>query len=98
MRRFLTPPPGSPRALVFDTPTPEAGQGSAGRYFSPGSVGHLGFTGTSFWLDLELGQMVILLTNRVHLGRDNLEGIRVFRPRFHEAASKALGFNRALSD
>ena len=98
VRRFLTPGPGSPRALGFDTPTPGAGQGSAGRYFSPGSVGHLGFTGTSFWLDLELGQMVILLTNRVHLGRENLEGIRAFRPRFHEAASKALGFNRALSD
>lgn len=93
VRRFLTPPPGSPRALGFDTPTPEAGQGSAGRYFSPGSVGHLGFTGTSFWLDLELGQMVILLTNRVHLGRDRLAGIRAFRPRFHEAASRALGFS-----
>jgi CubicO group peptidase (beta-lactamase class C family) len=96
VRRFLTPPPGSPRALGFDTPTPEAGQSSAGRYFSPESVGHLGFTGTSFWLDLELGQMVVLLTNRVHLGRDNLDGIKAFRPRFHEAASEALGFTKAF--
>jgi len=93
VRRFLTPPPGSPRALGFDTPSLEAGQGSAGRYFSPRSVGHLGFTGTSFWLDLELGQMVILLTNRVHLGRDNKTKIQAFRPRFHEAASKVLGFS-----
>ena len=37
--------------------------------------------------------MVILLTNRVHLGRDRLAGIRAFRPRFHEAASRALGFS-----
>jgi CubicO group peptidase (beta-lactamase class C family) len=96
VRSFLTPPPGSPRALGFDTPTPEAGQGSTGRYFSPGSVGHLGFTGTSFWLDLAFGQMVILLTNRVHLGRDRLAGIRAFRPRFHEAASRALGFNKTF--
>jgi CubicO group peptidase (beta-lactamase class C family) len=94
VRRFLTPPPGSPRALGFDTPSLQAEQGSAGRYFSPESVGHLGFTGTSFWLDLELGQMVILLTNRVHLGRDNLDGIKAFRPRFHEAASAILGFTR----
>ncbi len=96
MRRFLTPPAGSPRALGFDAPGPEAAQCAAGRYFSPVSVGHLGFTGTSFWLDLELGQMVVLLTNRVHLGRDDLAKIRAFRPRFHEAASRALGFTEAF--
>jgi CubicO group peptidase (beta-lactamase class C family) len=56
------------------------------------SVGHTGFTGTSFWIDLELGQMVVLLTNRVNLGR-NHDSIRAFRPRFHEAASRALGLD-----
>jgi len=96
LRRFLTPPPGSPRALGFDTPSPQAEQGSAGRYFSPESVGHLGFTGTSFWLDLKLGQMVVLVTNRVHLGRDDKAGIAAFRPRFHQAASKVLGFTKAF--
>ena len=96
VRRFLTPPPGSPRALGFDTPSPQAEQGSAGRYFSPESVGHLGFTGTSFWLDLAFGQMVVLLTNRVHLGRDDKAGIAAFRPRFHQAASKVLGFTKAF--
>jgi CubicO group peptidase (beta-lactamase class C family) len=94
VRRFLTVPPGGTRALGFDTPAPEAGQCSCGRYFSPASVGHLGFTGTSFWLDLELGQMVVLLTNRVHLGREDLTKIRAFRPRFHEAASRPLGFEK----
>jgi CubicO group peptidase (beta-lactamase class C family) len=96
VRRFLTPPPGAERALGFDTPAPEGAPCSCGRYFSPQSVGHLGFTGTSFWLDLALGQMVVLLTNRVHLGRDDLTKIRAFRPRFHEAASRALGFTESF--
>jgi CubicO group peptidase (beta-lactamase class C family) len=88
VRQFLTPVAPGARTPGFDVPTP--GQSSAGRYFSPRSVGHTGFTGTSFWLDLEQGQMVVLLTNRVHLDRDNAH-IKAFRPRFHEAASRALG-------
>ena len=88
VRRFLTPVAPGARTPGFDVPTP--GQSSAGRYFSPRSVGHTGFTGTSFWLDLDSGQMVVLLTNRVHLNREN-DHIKAFRPRFHEAASRALG-------
>ena len=91
---FLTVPPGADRACGFDTPGPDPAARAAGRYFSARSVGHLGFTGTSFWLDLETGQMVVLLTNRVHLGRDDKTKIAAFRPRFHEAASRALGFNQ----
>jgi CubicO group peptidase (beta-lactamase class C family) len=89
---FLTPVAPGARTPGFDVPNPDPAQCAAGRCFSPTSVGHLGFTGTSFWLDLKLGQMVVLLTNRVHLGRDHLDGIRAFRPRFHEAASRVLGF------
>ena len=89
---FFTVPPGADRAHGFDIPGPDPAQRAAGRYFSPHSVGHLGFTGTSFWLDLDSGQMVVLLTNRVHLGRDDKTKIQAFRPRFHEAASLALGF------
>ncbi len=96
VRRFLTPVARGARALGFGTPDSDASRCSAGRYFSPASVGHRGFTGVSFWLDLELGQMVVLLTNRVHLGRDDKAGIQAFRPRFHEAASRALGFDRAF--
>jgi CubicO group peptidase (beta-lactamase class C family) len=88
VRQFLTPVAPGARTPGFDVPTP--GQSSAGRYFSPRSVGHTGFTGTSFWLDLEQGQMVVLLTNRVHMSREN-DHIKAFRPRFHEAASRALG-------
>jgi CubicO group peptidase (beta-lactamase class C family) len=91
VKLFFTVPPGADRALGFDTPGPDPAMRAAGRFFSPRSVGHLGFTGTSFWLDLDSGQMVVLLTNRVHLGRDDKTKIQAFRPRFHEAASRALG-------
>ncbi len=89
MRTFMTPPPEADRALGFDVPSRR--EASCGRFFSPRSVGHLGFTGVSYWLDLDLGQIVVLLTNRVHLGRDN-DKIKPFRPLVYEAASRALGF------
>ena len=66
--------------LGFDTPSPE--NSSAGKYFSPRSVGHLGFTGTSFWFDLDREILVILLTNRVHPTREN-ERMKDFRPLLH---------------
>jgi CubicO group peptidase (beta-lactamase class C family) len=56
---------------------------SAGKYFSNKSVGHLGFTGTSFWIDPEKECIVILLTNRVCYGFDNWK-IRQFRPVLHD--------------
>ena len=52
-------------ALGWDTPTP--GQSSSGTQFSDTSIGHLGFTGTSVWIDLEKEAIVVMLTNRVHL-------------------------------
>jgi CubicO group peptidase (beta-lactamase class C family) len=58
-------PEGSDWALGWDTPTP--GQSSSGSHFSPTSIGHLGFTGTSVWIDLEREAIVVMLTNRVHL-------------------------------
>jgi CubicO group peptidase (beta-lactamase class C family) len=58
-------PPGSDWALGWDTP---AAQGSsAGRHFSAHSIGHLGFTGTSLWVDLDAECAIALLTNRIHL-------------------------------
>ena len=59
---------GSSRALGWDTP---ALHSSAGRFFSPRSYGHTGFTGTSIWTDPERGVWVILLTNRVYPTRNN---------------------------
>jgi CubicO group peptidase (beta-lactamase class C family) len=62
--RALAPDPNT-WALGWDTPTP--GASSSGRHFSASSVGHLGFTGTSMWIDLEREAIVVMLTNRVHL-------------------------------
>ncbi len=56
---------------------------SSGTYFSKESVGHLGFTGTSFWIDPIKGCIAVLLSNRVYYGRDNWK-IREFRPAFHD--------------
>ncbi len=64
----------------FDTPSSE--NSSSGKHFSDLTIGHLGFTGTSFWLDLKLGCGVVLLTNRVLCG-DDLDPIRKFRPLIH---------------
>jgi CubicO group peptidase (beta-lactamase class C family) len=69
--------------------SPSAVGSSAGSRFSPNSVGHLGFTGTSVWLDIERDRHVILLTNRVHPSRGN-EAIREFRPRIHDLIVEAL--------
>lgn len=75
----------------FDTPSPMGS--SSGRFFSNESIGHLGFTGTSFWLDPKTGLIVVLLTNRVHPHRDN-DRIRMFRPRIHDAIVEVLGLDR----
>lgn len=90
LRRFLTRAgaPDGTWALGWDTPTP--GASSSGRHFSPSAVGHLGFTGTSLWIDLDEEVVVALLTNRCHPSRDN-ERIKSFRPVFHDAVARALG-------
>jgi CubicO group peptidase (beta-lactamase class C family) len=79
--------PGSTWCLGWDTPS-SAGS-SAGSHFSAHSVGHLGFTGTSIWLDLERDRHVILLSNRVHPSRNN-EAIREFRPLIHDRIMEVL--------
>jgi CubicO group peptidase (beta-lactamase class C family) len=58
-------PEGSDWALGWDTPT--EGASSSGSHFSKNSIGHLGFTGTSLWIDLDRETVVVMLTNRVHL-------------------------------
>lgn len=68
-------------ALGFDTPSVQGS--SAGKYFPEDSVGHLGFTGTSFWVDRSKRAVVILLTNRVHPSRYRM-GIKAFRPQLHD--------------
>jgi serine-type D-Ala-D-Ala carboxypeptidase len=66
--------------LGFDTPSPTFS--SSGIYFSNNTVGHLGFTGTSFWIDLQKKIIVVLLTNRTYFCADNKK-IKKFRPFIH---------------
>jgi len=86
--RVDTSVPGSTWALGWDSPAPE--RSAAGSLFSLHTVGHLGFTGTSMWVDLERERHVILLSNRVHPTRDN-NLIREFRPQIHDLINRALG-------
>ena len=79
--------PGSTWALGWDTPSPE--HSSSGHRFSPAAVGHLGFTGTSIWIDPEDEIAITMLTNRVHPRRDN-QKIREFRPLIHDLIMDAL--------
>lgn len=83
-------PPGCPRTPGWDTPTPSVeGVSQAGSRFSPNSVGHLGFSGGSLWIDLEREVAVIMLTNRVYYGRDN-DRLNPLRPRIHDAVLEAI--------
>jgi CubicO group peptidase (beta-lactamase class C family) len=86
--RFLQRQSSDGRALGFDVPTRPGS--SSGRFFTDNSVGHLGFTGTSFWADLERSLVVILLTNRVHPFRF-AGGIETFRPVLHDTVVQELG-------
>ena len=79
---------GDGRALGFDVPSRPGS--SSGQFLSDSSVGHLGFTGTSFWADPERSLAVVLLTNRVHPFRYN-NGIKSFRPRLHDRIVQELG-------
>ncbi|MFZ4735442.1 MAG: serine hydrolase domain-containing protein [Bradymonadia bacterium] len=80
--------PRGTRVLGWDTPSP--GASSAGHRFGKRTVGHLGFTGTSIWIDLDAEVLMVLLTNRVCPSRDDIR-IRKLRPILHDAAWEALG-------
>ncbi len=83
---FITRQPGG-RSLGFDRVSADAS--STGRFFSQATIGHLGFTGTSFWIDLEKEVTVVLLTNRVHPNREN-DKILLFRPQLHDTVMELV--------
>ena len=62
---------------------------SSGAYLGPRTFGHLGFTGTSVWIDPDARVAVALLTNRSYPSRDNVR-IRTARPRVHDAVVTAI--------
>ncbi|MEK9142573.1 MAG: serine hydrolase domain-containing protein [Nitrospirota bacterium] len=67
-------------ALGWDTPSVPS---SAGRHLAAQSFGHLGYTGTSLWIDPVQELEIVLLSNRVHPSSRN-EAIREFRPAIHD--------------
>ena len=79
--------PHSSWALGWDTRSFEGS--SAGSLFDLSSFGHLGFTGTSMWIDPKLKGYCILLTNRVHPSRLD-ERIRRLRPELHDKVFEYL--------
>ncbi len=79
-------PEGSSRAIGWDTPSQNS---SSGIHFSPHSIGHLGFSGCSLWIDLDAAVAITLLTNRTWPDRQN-QLIREVRPAFHDAVREAL--------
>ena len=87
VRLFFRRLPGTDKALGFDVPALK--NSSSGKYFRINSVGHLGFTGTSFWMDLDRSIIVILLANRVHPNRESA-AIKTFRPKLHDAVMEGL--------
>jgi serine-type D-Ala-D-Ala carboxypeptidase len=79
-------PEGTSRALGWDTPSQPS---TSGQYFSPHSFGHLGFTGTSLWIDPDRQLSVTMLTNRVWPDRSS-RAIRQVWPLLHDAIVEAL--------
>lgn len=89
-------PPSSGWAMGWDTPTSPS---SSGTLFSAHSVGHLGYTGTSLWVDLDKQVAIVLLTNRTYPGDDAAasESIKGIRPRFHDTLMRELGWGAAVN-
>jgi CubicO group peptidase (beta-lactamase class C family) len=79
-------PEGTSRALGWDTPSAPS---QSGLYFSPASFGHLGYTGTSLWIDPEQQLSITLLTNRTWPDCQN-QAFKQVRPGFHDAVVEAL--------
>jgi CubicO group peptidase (beta-lactamase class C family) len=79
-------PSGTSRALGWDTPSSPS---QSGKYFGPTSFGHLGYTGTSLWIDPTRQLSITLLTNRTWPDNAN-QAIKQIRPKFHDAIIEAL--------
>lgn len=80
-------PKGTSRALGWDTPSAPS---QSGKYLSQRSFGHLGYTGTSLWIDPDRQLSITLLTNRTWPDCAN-QAIKQVRPAFHDAVMEALG-------
>jgi serine-type D-Ala-D-Ala carboxypeptidase len=88
MTTRVAQPHGCPRTLGFDTPTGTPNS-QAGTLASPETVGHLGYSGCSLWIDPGRGVTVVLLTNRLVYGPDNRK-LAALRPAIHDAVWKEV--------
>jgi CubicO group peptidase (beta-lactamase class C family) len=90
VRRFWSAKPveGSSWALGWDRPS--GPRSSAGSLAPPDCIGHLGFTGTSIWIEPRRERWVVFLSNRVFYGREP-NRLKALRPRLHDAIWRALG-------
>jgi len=79
----------SGRGLGFDRKSP-SGFTTAGQLASDDTFGHLGFTGTSLWIDREKNMAVILLTNRTYPNRAYGKRISEIRAKVADAAYSAI--------
>jgi CubicO group peptidase (beta-lactamase class C family) len=77
--------PGHHRRLGWDAPTTG---GSTGGALTDAAAGHLGYTGTSLWIEPDRGRVYVLLSNRVHPTRAREPEIRALRQAFHRAAAR----------
>jgi serine-type D-Ala-D-Ala carboxypeptidase len=83
---LVAPRAGGDLRAGFDGKSVEGS--SAGAFAGPRTFGHLGFTGTSLWIDPDAAAVTVLLTNRVHPTRDDpsrQKAIRSMRPLAHDA-------------
>jgi serine-type D-Ala-D-Ala carboxypeptidase len=85
---LVRPRPGGSLLAGFDRRSGEAPL--SGARFGPQTFGHLGFTGTSLWMDPEAERVGVLLTNRVHPTRES-QAIRKARPAVYDALVEAMG-------
>jgi len=76
---------GSSRALGWDTMLPTS---SCGTRMSPAAFGHVGFTGTSLWIDPVRDRYYVLLANRA-CGGGSVDAMRDVRRAFHDALADA---------
>jgi len=81
--------PSKPGTYVGGWDTPFEQNSAAGNHMSRHTIGHLGYTGCSVWIDQEQDFWIILLTNRIHPSTTN-EKIKSFRPHIHDLIYKTI--------
>jgi CubicO group peptidase (beta-lactamase class C family) len=95
-RTDMTPNLNEARSFAWQlAATPDS---TAGGALAPDSFGHLGFTGTSCWIDAARARVYILLTNRTHTPTLPFVNINSVRRQFHTLASAALDHSSRASN